>query len=209
MGPEALGVVPRRLPPRGDGTVFPGDEGQHYRQNPGEGFAEAYRALNNSKHGATTFDWPIVDTIFYPDTTALQAVEQDVLQPWTAPTVKTVRGRFTTKGRRRFTLTLSTPLDAARGRSQAAQGRSVRARPPGRRRPHETRVRPLGGKDREDPLLHDLRAAVASPRRYAVGNGGSLFPRGHAALNRSASPTTAGETRSRLEAGGSAVLPRH
>ena len=93
------------------GTVFPGDEGQHYRQNPGEGFAEAYRALNNSKHGATTFDWPIVDTIFYPDTTALQAVEQDVLQPWTAPTVKTVRGRFTTKGRRRFTLALSTPLD--------------------------------------------------------------------------------------------------
>jgi hypothetical protein len=94
-------------------TVFPGDEDHHYRQNPGEGFAEAYRALNNSKHGVTTFDWPIVDTIFYPDAPALQAVEQDVLQPWTASTVKTVRGRFTKKGRRRFTLTLSTPLDGA------------------------------------------------------------------------------------------------
>lgn len=94
-------------------TVFPGDEGTHYRQNPGEGFAESYRALVNSKHGATTFDWPVVDTIFYPDQAALQAVEEDVLQPWTAPTVKTVRGWFTRKGRRRFTLTLATPLDGA------------------------------------------------------------------------------------------------
>jgi hypothetical protein len=94
-------------------SFFPGDEGLHYRQNPGEGFAEAYRALNNSKHGATTFDWPIVDTIFYPDTTALQAIEQDVLQPWTAPTLKIVHGRFTKQGRRRFTLTLTTPLDGS------------------------------------------------------------------------------------------------
>jgi hypothetical protein len=94
-------------------TFFPGDEDLHYRQNPGEGFAEAYRALNNSKHGATTFDWPIVDTIFYPDATALQAIEQDVLQPWTAPTLRTVRSRFTQKGRRRFTLTLATPLDGS------------------------------------------------------------------------------------------------
>jgi len=90
--------------------MFPGDEGSHYRDNPGEGFAESYRALNDSKRGVT-FDWPVVDTLFYPDVTALQAVEQDVLQPWTADTSKTVAARFTAKGRRRFTLALQTRLD--------------------------------------------------------------------------------------------------
>src|SRR5205823_2942111 len=53
----------------------------------------------------------VVDTLFYPDAAALQAVEQDVLQPWTAGTTKTYSGRFTKKGRRRFTLGLATPLD--------------------------------------------------------------------------------------------------
>src|SRR5262249_46532400 len=31
------------------GTAFPGDEGDHYKENPGEAFAETYRALNDAK----------------------------------------------------------------------------------------------------------------------------------------------------------------
>jgi hypothetical protein len=92
------------------GTAYPGDEADHYRLNPGEAFAETYRLLNESKAGVTNFIWPIVDWSFYPDGGALQAVEQDVLQPWTAPTSKSLRVRFP-KGRRVWTLQLATPLD--------------------------------------------------------------------------------------------------
>jgi hypothetical protein len=92
------------------GTAFPGDEGLHYRQNPGEAFAETYRVLNESKAGVTNFTWPIVDWSFYPDAAALQTVEQDVLQPWTTPTSKSLRVRLP-KGKRVWTLRLATPLD--------------------------------------------------------------------------------------------------
>lgn len=92
------------------GTAYPGDEDAHYLQNPGEAFAEAYRLLNESKAGATNFMWPIVDWSFYPDAAALHAVEQDVLQPWTAPRSKSLRVRFP-KGKRVWTLRLATPLD--------------------------------------------------------------------------------------------------
>jgi hypothetical protein len=92
------------------GTAYPGDEADHYRQNPGEAFAETYRLLNETKAGATNFIWPVVDGSFYPDAGALQAVEQDVLQPWTTPTTRSVRVRFP-KGKRVWTLQLATPLD--------------------------------------------------------------------------------------------------
>jgi hypothetical protein len=92
------------------GTAFPGDEDSHYRQNPGEAFAETYRALNESKAGATSFTWPIADWSFYPDAAALQTVEQDVLDPWTTPTTRSLRVRFA-KGKRIWTLQLASPLD--------------------------------------------------------------------------------------------------
>jgi hypothetical protein len=91
-------------------TAFPGDEDVHYSQNPGEAFAETYRLLNESKSGATAFTWPIADSTFYPDAAALQAVEQDVLEPWTTPTSRSLRVRFA-KGKRAWTLRLATPLD--------------------------------------------------------------------------------------------------
>jgi hypothetical protein len=92
------------------GSAFPGDEDLHYRQNPGEAFAETYRVLNDNKAG-TTFPWSIVDASFIPDATALADVEQDVLQPWTAPTTKVVHGRFTEKSRKPWKLSLATQLD--------------------------------------------------------------------------------------------------
>jgi hypothetical protein len=92
------------------GAAFPGDEGDHYEQNPGEAFAETYRALNEAKAGASSFRWPIVDSTFYPDAAALHAVEQDVLQPWTTPTSKKLRIKFVA-GKGVSTMRLATPLD--------------------------------------------------------------------------------------------------
>lgn len=63
--------------------AYPGDQGSNYARNPGEAWAETYRLMDERKVGITTATWPIVAPSFYPDEAALQAAEQDVLQPWT------------------------------------------------------------------------------------------------------------------------------
>jgi hypothetical protein len=91
------------------GTVFPGDEGAHYMLNPGEAFAESYRVLNETVLDGT-FRWELIDASFRPDATALAAVKADVLQPWTAPTTRSLRVRFA--GRQRtWRMTIPAPLD--------------------------------------------------------------------------------------------------
>src|SRR5439155_12694575 len=70
------------------------------------------------------------------DTTALQALREDVVHPWTAPSTRTIRARFA-RGRHTWTLKLATPLDGelsvrlAQGSdnlSLLADGRTVLAR---------------------------------------------------------------------------------
>jgi hypothetical protein len=93
------------------GTASPGDEGLLYTQNPGEAFAEAYRVLNLTKAGAASFGWDVVDKSFYPDATALSLVEEDVMSPWTGPTVTHVHGTFGYGTQR--TIRIGTPLDGS------------------------------------------------------------------------------------------------
>ena len=93
------------------GTAFPGDEDLHYSLNPGEAFAETYRALAESKAGVTAFSWTLADTSFYPDTNALTAAEQDVTQPYAPGTGRTLRATLAARGRPAWSLQLSTPLD--------------------------------------------------------------------------------------------------
>jgi hypothetical protein len=78
------------------GTAFPGDEGANYRLDPGEALAESYRILNFGKQA-----WPswtvlaplIVDPSFAPTPAALDALKEDVLDPWTGPAVASFGGR--------------------------------------------------------------------------------------------------------------------
>jgi hypothetical protein len=78
------------------GTAFPGDEGANYQLDPGEALAESYRVLNFQKQ-----TWPnwtvlaplIVDPSFAPTPAALEALKEDVLEPWTAPTPGSWQGR--------------------------------------------------------------------------------------------------------------------
>jgi hypothetical protein len=86
-------------------TAFPGDEGSMYFLNPGEAFAESFRVLN----GYAPDDWSIVDPSFRPDATALSLLREDVLDPWTPPTVRTISARF--HGSQTWTLRLAMPLD--------------------------------------------------------------------------------------------------
>ena len=92
-------------------TAFPGDDGTHYRLDPGEAFAESYRVLAEQKAGAALATWGLVDGSFYPDRAALRAIEQDVATPWTRSTTTRTSGRFRAGGPRRWLVPVGTPLD--------------------------------------------------------------------------------------------------
>ena len=96
------------------GDVFPGAGGRdRYELNPGEGFAEAYRVLNERHLGLTETGWQIVSRTFYPDANDLRLVQQDVAEPWLGPTATGYAGRL---ARRRVrTLSVPTPLDGTLG----------------------------------------------------------------------------------------------
>lgn len=91
------------------GTAFPGDEAEHYFQNPGESFAESFMHLNMQKLGLSEPQWGY-DPMFTPDGGALAAIEQDVLKPWKDDAIKRWSGRFTRRGQAK-TFTFKTPLD--------------------------------------------------------------------------------------------------
>ena len=93
------------------GQVFPGDETSRDALNPGEGFGEAYRALNEVRQGAASFQWMLVDPLFFPDQEALSLVERDVLDPWVEPTQRTLRARFREATGRAWWRVIDLPLD--------------------------------------------------------------------------------------------------
>jgi len=92
-----------------EGKAFPGDEGEHYLQNPGEAFAESFLHLNEVKLGMPETPW-FYDPMFAPDAGALAAIEKDVLQPWKDNAIRRWSGRFSRRGQQRTT-TFKTPLD--------------------------------------------------------------------------------------------------
>jgi hypothetical protein len=91
--------------------VFPGDQGSNYARNPGEAWAEVYRLLDERRAGVFSGTWPIVAALFFPDDTALQAAERDVLAPWTRPTVHAFQRTFGQRTPRVWLIPVSTPLD--------------------------------------------------------------------------------------------------
>ena len=95
------------------GTAYPGDQSLLYRLNPGEAFAETYRLLNDMRPGVVELLWPIVDRSFYPDPHALQAVEEDVVGPWTGPSPTVLRRSVRGNAARIAAFRIATPLDGA------------------------------------------------------------------------------------------------
>jgi len=57
--------------------LFPGDEADRYRSNPGEGWAEAYARLTFPEQ-----PW-VFSPLLVPDAGALEAARLDVVEPWT------------------------------------------------------------------------------------------------------------------------------
>jgi hypothetical protein len=93
------------------GQLFPGaEDGSNYRLNPGEGWAETYRLLNERRRGAAESPWDVVSTALYPDATALSLAERDVTDPWQRNTVSSLSAALT-RTRKTRTVTVATPLD--------------------------------------------------------------------------------------------------
>ncbi len=105
------------------GELFPGAESlPNYRLNPGEGFAEVYRLLNERRLGLAESPWGVVSNALLPDDTALSLVEQDVLQPWTGTTAT----KFS--GTRNHSYSVATPLDGTLTVRLTAAGKKTRYR---------------------------------------------------------------------------------
>ena len=93
------------------GEFAPGDEADRYDVNPGEGFAEAFRVLNELRAGATSVPFAIVDERFFPDRTALDLIALDVTEPWSTNMSTIMRGSFAAGGPTTRSIAISTPLD--------------------------------------------------------------------------------------------------
>jgi hypothetical protein len=93
------------------GDLFPGaEDADRYMLNPGEAFAESYRVLNEQKLGLPLEPWDIVTRSLYPDATALNLLEQDILTPWTADTTQKLTAKLSAKVRS-HTFKVSAPYD--------------------------------------------------------------------------------------------------
>ena len=112
-GPKAWATSAAVCPRVTRGEAHPGDEGQNYRLNPGEAWAEVYRLLEERKDGITTGAWPIVAPSFYPTESDLQAAERDVLQPWTKGSIRSFSRTFAKRTPKVWSIPLSTPLDGS------------------------------------------------------------------------------------------------
>lgn len=89
------------------GIYFPGNEGNHYFENPGEAFAEAY-AKYDSRYRGFPWDWT---SSLEPDANSYENIRQDVLEPWTGNTVSRFTGQLRRGGS--SSASFNTPLDGS------------------------------------------------------------------------------------------------
>jgi hypothetical protein len=108
--------------------IFPGAEAPLlYFFNPGEGFAEAYRLLNERRLGLPESPWRIVDEMYHPDARALALLQQDVLDPWRTNGTVTRAGRFIAGGKATRSFRIATPRDGELTASVSGGARLVGA----------------------------------------------------------------------------------
>ncbi len=78
------------------GLLFPGNQGAHYFDDPGEGFADGYAHLHYPQ-----VSWQY-NQLMRPRPALFAAIRRDVLEPWSGPRRRTLTGRVGPHGRRTF-----------------------------------------------------------------------------------------------------------
>ena len=84
--------------------LFPGNQGRHYLDDPGEGFADGYAHLHYPE-----VPWQYND-LMRPGRSAFAAIRRDVLRPWTGNRSRVFRGRLS-PGRSARTFRIRLTLD--------------------------------------------------------------------------------------------------
>lgn len=110
FGPKRWASYERVCALTARGLLAPGDEGQRYLDNPGEGWADTYAHLVYPDVG-----WQFSPRL-KPDAGAFAAALRDVEQPWTKNVVRTFRSSFSSRQSvksYRFTITLDGSLSIA------------------------------------------------------------------------------------------------
>jgi hypothetical protein len=87
--------------------LFPGNEGYHYFQDPGEAFAESF-AYNRFPNAPQRWAW---SHSLKPNATAFAAIRRDVFDPWHGRLSLRFSGRLRAGKRRTVGKTFRTPLD--------------------------------------------------------------------------------------------------
>jgi hypothetical protein len=124
---------------RRHGVYFPGDEGDHYYEDPGEAFAESF-AFNRFPNAHLR--WEYTPTL-KPTARSFAMVRRDVLRPWRRRHTVDFVGRLPAAGHATAVRSVATPLDgrvsarlAGRGASgfelilRSRRGRRLRASSP-------------------------------------------------------------------------------
>jgi hypothetical protein len=88
------------------GLLFPGNQGVHYRDDPGEGFADGYAHLHYPD-----VPWHY-NELMRPGPIEFEAIRKDVLEPWSRPRSRTFRGRLG-PGRAKRTFRIRVGLDGS------------------------------------------------------------------------------------------------
>jgi hypothetical protein len=105
------------------GLLFPGNQGAHYLDDPGEGFADGYAHLHYPD-----VPW-YYNELMRPGPLEFDAIRRDVLEPWSGPRSRTFRGRLG-RGRTKRTFRVRVGLDGnftMRLRAPAGSSYSVEA----------------------------------------------------------------------------------
>jgi hypothetical protein len=161
-------------------TAYPGDESLLYKLNPGEGFAEAYRVLVDTKMGNARPSWPLVDASFYPD----QARPRRRRAGRAGSVDRTDDTRLSSAHPAPTATCLDAEdLDPSRRHAQDHLASTARrARPIRRRRTAASRDRLV---EPEEPRLRDLRSAFADdPPDRTQGRRPQLRPAGDCAVGK-------------------------
>ena len=89
------------------GRLYPGDEGTHYFEDPGEAFAEAFA---HNRFPDLPVAWRYSPAL-KPNEAAFKAIREDTLEPWQGRTSLTLSGHVPARGEGAAVESLRTPLD--------------------------------------------------------------------------------------------------
>jgi hypothetical protein len=149
------------------GRLFPGDEGVHYYEDPGEAFAESFARY---RFPDSPIRWQWLPAL-KPDAAAFAAIREDTLEPWQGRSRVVLSGHVPARGEGAAVEYLRTPLDG-----------TVSLRPSSLRHGYELALRSRAGRllrrsrSRPSPGRLDYTVCGQSRLRLVIR---STRPRGH------------------------------